>query len=101
MATGKVLEQFLGHRWVELLTATAAKAGEPSPSRETSGSARPRMAKLVVHLPLLRVRKDLVGLVHFLEHGFSGLVPRVAVRVILPGQFPVRLLDVIITGGSG
>jgi len=42
---------------------------------------------LVIHLPLLRIRKDVVRLLQLLEFFFSGFVPRIQVRVILARQF--------------
>ena len=61
------------------------------------------VTELVVGLALLRVRQHLVGLFDLLEllFGFLGLVPLIAVRVILHGQFAVGLLDLVFGGRLG
>ena len=67
--------------------------------RPRLGVARPVRPERVVPLPLLRVGEDLVGLVDLLEALGGGLVTRVLVGVVLPGELPVRLLDGLGVGG--
>jgi hypothetical protein len=55
----------------------------------------------VVVLSLFRIRKHLVGLGELLELGLRGLVPGVQVRVVLAGELPVGLLDVILGSPLG
>ena len=50
---------------------------------------------LVVHPALLRVAENVVGLLHFLETVFGGLVPRIQIRVVFAREFTVRLADFI------
>src|SRR5581483_2299117 len=54
-----------------------------------------RRAVLVVGLPLLGVREDVVGGLQLLEPLLGVLVALVRVRVVLPGELPVRLLDLV------
>ena len=60
----------------------------------------PVLAELVVFLAFLRVGEHLVGLVYFLELSLGRLVAGVNVRVILAGQLPIRLLDILFSGVS-
>ena len=83
----------------------------PKPPREPAGES-PRKAALVeplgktlrshriVDLPLLRIAQDLVGLVDQLELGFGRLVSRISVGMVLHGQLPVGLLDLVGRGPS-
>src|SRR5690606_22718308 len=50
-------------------------------------------AELVVAGALVRIRQDLVGVRRLLEPLLGVLVARVAIRVVLHGEPPVRLLD--------
>ena len=58
-------------------------------------AARPRCAEPVVLAPLLRIAENLVGGCDLLEATFCLFITRVRVRVVLAGQAPIRLLDVI------
>ncbi|SCJ72664.1 Uncharacterised protein [uncultured Blautia sp.] len=59
------------------------------------------MAVLVVPGLLVRVGEDLIGLVDLLELLLRRLVPRIQVRVILPGHFFIGLFDLILRGSPG
>src|SRR5207302_1557102 len=54
-----------------------------------------RRAVLVVRLALLRVGEDVVGGLQLLEPLLGLLVALVRVRVVLPGELPIRLLDLL------
>src|SRR5690554_3177126 len=71
---------------LEAAGLAAAARGEPG-----AGTHSP---KLVVLTPLLRVGEYRVGLADLLELGLSALVARVGVRVVLPRQLAVPLLQV-------
>jgi hypothetical protein len=58
------------------------------------------MAVLVVDGALVRLAKDFVGFLRFLELLFGFLITRIAVRVIFHGQAPIRLLDVGLGRGA-
>jgi len=45
--------------------------------------------------PLLRVREDLVGVLYLLEALLGAAVVGVGVGVVLPGQLPVGLADLV------
>src|SRR5271157_2918802 len=63
----------------------------PRPGR---GHALERgVAVTIKERPLLGIRKDIVGLLNFLEPFLRGLVARVDVRVVLPRQCAIGLLD--------
>ncbi len=55
-------------------------------------------AELVVLLLFLRVTEDGIGLTDLLELLFRGLVVGVPVRMVLQGQLPVSLLDLLRRG---
>src|SRR5690606_40719000 len=59
------------------------------------------MAVGVIGTTLTLVGQDLVGLLAFLERGFRGGVPRVAVRVVLHRAAAIRLLQLLAPGGAG
>src|SRR5690606_650992 len=59
------------------------------------------MAMGVIGTALARVGQDLVGLLAFLERGFRGGVPRVAVRVVLHRAAAIGLLQLLVAGGAG
>jgi hypothetical protein len=61
--------------------------------------AIPVGSELVVFLALFGVGEDLVGLVDFLEFGFSFAVVGVEVGVVLAGQFTEGGLDLFFGGG--
>src|SRR5450759_266791 len=65
------------------------------------GVVLPVDPQLVVLRPLGGVGKDLVGLVDLLEAALRVLVPRVPVRVVVPRELPVCLLDLRRRGGLG
>src|SRR4051794_30100842 len=91
-------------------TASAEEVGEDvrEAAREAAGpagAAAPEGARIeaaedpaagVIALALLRVGQDRVGLLHLLEALLRGGVVRVAVRVVLPGQLAVGLLDLVV-----
>ena len=58
----------------------------------------PGVAKLVVAVPLLPVRKNLVGLVDLLKPGLGLFVPGVQLRVVGLGQLPVGPFDLVVRG---
>ena len=78
----------------EVLEGGGAEAGEVL---GTEG----RMAELVVLGLLLGVREDLEGLVDLLELLLGLLVPGVQVGVVLPGELPEGLLDILVRGIPG
>src|SRR5262249_52103686 len=55
-----------------------------------------RGAVVVVGLPLLRVGEDVVGGLELLEALLRLLDPRVLVRVVLPGELAIGLLDLLV-----
>jgi hypothetical protein len=59
----------------------------------------PVRAQLVVLLPLLGIAEHLVRLVDLLELRLGDLVTRVDVRVVLAGELPVRLLQLLVRSG--
>ncbi len=71
---------------------------------ERERTARPELgtaargAPGVVLLALLRVGEDVVGGLHLLEHLLRLFVTRVLVRVVLPGELAVGLLDLVLRG---
>jgi hypothetical protein len=60
----------------------------------TTHAVHARVAELVVGRALLRIGERLVGLLGLLELVLGLVVARVAVRVELHGEAPIRLLDV-------
>ena len=74
----------------------AEAASEPSARIEVGVHAR--MSELVVTGAFFLVGQDLVSLVDLLKPGLGRLVARVQVRVVLFGQFPVGLFDLIVRG---
>src|SRR5262249_23525447 len=59
------------------------------------------MTELVVALPLFSIDQDTVGFRAFLELFLRRRILRIAVRMILHGQFAVRALDLLLTGRAG
>src|SRR5262249_29322568 len=55
----------------------------------------PVLAELIVLLSFLRVRKDAVGFVYFLEFLFSILIPRIDVGMMLSCQLPVGRANLV------
>ena len=75
---------------VELLEPHAAHVG-------TAGEAAPvGAAERVVRLALLGVGEHVVRALHLLEALLGGVVAGVSVGVVLAGELPVRLLDVVV-----
>src|SRR5208282_2443274 len=60
--------------------------------RNATGTGRVE-AELVIHLALLRVRKDFVGFLNLLELFLRRFVAGIQVRVILAGELSVSLAD--------
>jgi hypothetical protein len=89
---------------VEALCAAALEAAALLPALELTRASRveprlqPLVAELVVELPLLGVAEDVVRIGDVLELLLRLLVPRIDVRVMLPGQLAVRLPDVVRAG---
>src|SRR5919106_38232 len=69
--------------------STAERAAAAEPGEHTPG---------VVLLALLRVGQRVVGLLHLLEALLGPRVVLVAVRVVLAGELPIRLLDLVLRG---
>ena len=76
--------------------AAAAEAAETASAARRTAHAG--MAELVVTGAFFLVGQDLVSLVDLLKPGLGRLVARVQVRVVLFGQFPVGLFDLIVRG---
>src|SRR5206468_7457458 len=74
------------------------RAAEPTRtgSTEAGRSVHARMPELIVRAALFGVGEDLVGLLRFLELVLGALVVRIAVRMVLHRQLPIRLLDVLL-----
>src|SRR5947208_14187006 len=53
---------------------------------------------LVVHLPLLGIGEDIVGLLQLLKFFFRGFIARVQIRVILPRQLAKCRTDILGAG---
>src|SRR6478609_2823096 len=83
---GVTAAEHAGEDVLEAAGRPAAPGGEP-------GAAARHGAELVVLLALLGVGEDGVRLADLLELGLGGRVPGVLVRVQLPGQLAVGLLD--------
>ena len=78
----------------------AALAAAAVPAAEaTESAAAEHGLQLVVLLATFRVTDDVVGLGRLLEAVLGSFVTGVLVRVVLPGELPVGLLDVL--GGGG
>jgi hypothetical protein len=79
---------------------TAAEAPETAPLGRpgVESGAGAGVAEPVVGAALLGVPEHLVGLLDLLEALLGGLVPGIDVRVELPGQTPVGLLDLGLRG---
>jgi hypothetical protein len=80
-------------REVELLEVHAAHV-----LAAAGKAASPRRAEGVVGTPLLGVREDVVCGLDLLEPILGAVVAGVAVRVVLAGELPVGLLDVVVGG---
>src|SRR5699024_6160400 len=71
----------------------AGSTGGAAAARGEAGAAAGHCTDGVVLLSLLRVGEHRVGLTDLLEASLGRRVPRVAVRVEVPGELPVGLLD--------
>ena len=56
---------------------------------------------LVVHLPLLGITQDVIGFLDILEAVFGGFVSWIQIRMVLSGELPVSLADIVFRGGAG
>ena len=72
--------------------AEAARTGRAEAHRRIDAG----VAELIVGGALLGVGEDLVGFLRFLEFLLGALVVRIAVRMMLHRELPVRLLDVLL-----
>ena len=81
------------------LTKPAGKSGTSASAEATESAAAEHGLQLVVLLATFRVTDDVVGLGRLLEAVLGSFVTGVLVRVVLPGELPVGLLDVL--GGGG
>src|SRR5580704_14571925 len=57
--------------------------------RRTTARTRSVESELVVHLPLLRIRKDVVGFLNLFEFFFRGFIARIEVRMVLAREFAI------------
>ena len=73
--------------------------GEPTEAAAAASAASALlergMAEAVVGGALLLVLQDLIGFGRVLEFLLGGFVARIAIRMMLHGQLPVRLLDIV------
>src|SRR5690606_3045979 len=60
-----------------------------------------RMTVAVIGIALLRIGQNLVGFLGFLEFFFCLVTVRVAIRMILHGEFAIRLLDILVRSVFG
>jgi hypothetical protein len=74
--------------------------GVPGPlvvaSARRARPAEDARTQLVVLLALRRIRQEVVGALHFLEALLGLRVSRVLIRVVLPGELAVGLLDLVL-----
>src|SRR5439155_20288288 len=82
----------------EAVSALAPPLVLARPARVESG-LEPCVPELVVELPLLGVGEGVVGEGDVLEPLLRLLAPSVQIRMVLPGELAVRLLDLIGRGG--
>src|SRR6185369_3714350 len=61
---------------------------------------QPRVAIAIIHLALLGIREHAVRLARLLELFFSGLVPRIAVGMVLQGSLAIGFFDFVVRGLS-
>ena len=71
------------------------------PRAERAAALEGGVAELVVPGLLLGVGEDVVGVLDFLELRLGRLVAGVGVGVVLPGEPPIRLLDLVGRGVPG
>ena len=56
---------------------------------------------LIIDLALFGIAQDIVGFLNFLEAVFSSLVAWIQVRMVLAGQLPIGLADLVRLGIAG
>src|SRR6185369_3720660 len=78
--------------------ADVARPIEVAPRPGPAGAAEDTRTDLVVLLALLGIREDVVGALDLFEALLGRLVVRVLVRMVLPRELPVGLLDLIRRG---
>jgi hypothetical protein len=76
----------------------SAKPPWPAPAPPPIDCIDAGVAVRVVGRALLAVGEHLVGFLHLLEFRLGVLVVRIAVRVVLHRELPVRLLDLVVGG---
>jgi hypothetical protein len=68
----------------------------PAGRRSEFDAVLPVGPKLIVSLALLGIREHFIRLVDFLEALFSGAIPGIQIRVMLPRELTVGLSDLVI-----
>src|ERR1700730_1322551 len=85
-----LLEDVAEHRAeIEALALEAAGSARSGGALEGGGSVA------VVGRALLRILQDVVGVGDVLELLLGGLIPRIAIRMVLHGEFTERLLEIV------
>src|SRR6185437_14380888 len=92
-AEGIAKSEDVAENFAEILESRGIEAAE-------SSTAHPGVAKAVVLRTLILVRKDAIRLAGFFEFFFGSLVARIAVGVILHGEFAVCALEFLISAAS-
>jgi hypothetical protein len=70
--------------------------GSPSSPARPPARVEGIMTILLVSRALLRIAQRLVRLAHFLEFFLGGVISRVFVRMILQGELPISLFDLLV-----
>src|SRR5438552_1724834 len=91
-AAGAAAEDFAEN--LERIVESAAAR----PSARARSGIESGVAVLVISGALLRVAQRFIGFTQFFELFLGGLVARIFVGMIFAGQFPVGLLDFVLTG---
>src|SRR5580704_5758903 len=86
-----LLEDVAEHR-TEIEALTLERAARTARSRSALEGGR---SVAVVGRALLRILQDIVGMIDVLELLLGGLIPRIAIRMVLHGEFAERLLEVV------
>ena len=95
----KHLRRLLRIDLLKTRSASPMKMGVAETARATlRPGVRAGFAETVVLAALRLVAQDIVGRLHFLELPLGLLVAGVAIRMILPGQLAVSLLDLVLGG---
>src|SRR5688572_6279626 len=77
--------------------STEALGSRPAPAGAEAGRrVHAGVPELIVGRALLRIRKNLVGFLRFLEFLLGALVVRIAIRMVLHRELPVDLLQVLV-----